>query len=345
MQIDYDAYNQMDVKELEKIVSHAKNILNLREQKVTNAFKNRDLIALKAALELNKDQKIPRNAWDQLQFNDFKFENLDFFNFCTTLPKFKEHDDDPMDALSKTQQAVIGAFSDKRLFDYFIQNPTYAKILKENAKDFAVAKTTSKEIIELLLNHKFLEANQDLLDTVINSGNEMFLEYFFENKTYPFSKEDYKELYDRTWTYLSDSLLDVIKEKYPEHKDISLSDLVGPVKVNHGKDADYERYKKFLKIEQKSFIRTLNTHYFDKNTVAHLIRAFNNLAPAENEKFMAFTDLIISKYPDLICVFKEQQSLVTSGHFKKIYEKIANYADFQVDLERKDGQETNRLKI
>jgi hypothetical protein len=345
MNIDYDAYNQMDVKELEKIVSHAKNILNLREQKVTNAFKNKDLIALKAALKLNADQKIPRNAWEELKFNDFKYEDLEFFNFCTTLPKFKENDDDPFNALSKTQQAVLGAFADKRLFDYFIAIPTYAKILKEYAQDFAVAKITSKEMIELLLSHKLLEANKDLLDTVINSGNDIFLEYFFENKTYPFSKEDYKDLYNRTWTYLSDSLLDFIKEKYPEHKDISLSDLVGPVKVNHGKDADYERYKKFLKIEQKSFIRTLNTHNFDKNTVAHLIRAFNNLAPAENEKFMAFTDLIISNHPDLIPVFKEQKSLVTSGHFKKIYEKVANYADFQIDLERKETQPSNRMKI
>jgi hypothetical protein len=104
MNIDYDAYNQMDVKELEKIVSHAKNILNLREQKVTNAFKNKDLIALKAALKLNADQKIPRNAWEELKFNDFKYEDLEFFNFCTTLPKFKENDDDPFNALSKTQQ-------------------------------------------------------------------------------------------------------------------------------------------------------------------------------------------------------------------------------------------------
>lgn len=345
MQIDYDAYAKMDVKELEKVISHAKNILNLREQKIKNAFTNKDLTALKEALEFNQDQKIPKNAWEELKFNDLKYENLEFFNFCTTLPKFKENDDDPFNALSKTQQAVIRSFSDQRLFNYFIKNPSYAKILKENAQDFAVAKTTSKEMIEVLLSNNFLNPNKELLDTVINSGNETFLEYFFENNTYNFIKEDYKELYNRTWTYLSDNLLDIIKDSYPEHKDISISELVVQVKVNHGKDPDYERYKKLLKIDQAPFIRALNTHTFDKDVVGHLIRAFNNLAPAENEKFMAFTDLIIGKHPDLIPVFKEKQSLVTSRHFKKIYEKVANYADFQVDLDRKEGQTGNRIKI
>lgn len=345
MQIDYDAYTKMDVKELEKIISHAKNILNLREQKITNAFKNKDLVALKEALEFNQEHAIPRKAWEELNFANMKYEHLEFFNFCTTLPKFKENDSDPFNALSATQQAVISSFSDKRLFDYFIKNPAYVEIIKENTQDFAVAKTTSKEMIEALLNHKFLNPNKDLLDTVINSGNETFLEYFLDNNTYNFNEKDYKEIYNRTWTYLSDNLLDRIKEKYPEHKDISISELVGQVSVNHGKDPDYERYKKFLKVDQLPFIRALNTHSFDKEVMGHLIKAFNNLSPKEDEKFMAFTDLIISNYPDLIPVFKEKQSLVTSGHFKKLYEKVANYADFQADLPRNEGESTNRMKI
>jgi hypothetical protein len=345
MQIDYDAYNNMDVKELEKIVAHAKNILNLREQKLTNAFKNKDLTALKEALKFNADQKIPSKAWDSLTFEGMKYEDLEFFNFCIKLPGYKKHDDDPFKHLSKTQHAVISSFSDKRLFKVLVSDTDYMDIIFHLASTYAVKETTPKEIINELIEDKFLITDKNLLDQVINGGKENFLEYFFDNKTYNFTKDDYKELYERTWTYLSDNLLDTIKEKYPEYKHISLSELVKPVDTHHGKDPNYERYKKFIKIEKHAFIRTLNEHHFDESIIPHFIRAFNNLSPAEDEKFLAFVDLIISKHSELIPLFKENKSLATSGHFKKTYEKIANYAEFQGDLPRNEVNNNTRLKL
>lgn len=345
MRIDYDSYNNMDVKELEKVVAHAKNILNLREQKITNSFINKDLVALKAALEFNSEQKIPHKAWEVLDFSKMKYEDLEFFNYCIKLPKYEQHNNDAFQRISKTNQAIISSFSDEKLFKTFMSNDYFINDIHRLAPEYAVEITTPKEIIKELIDNKILNTDSNLLDKVVNSGKENFLEYFFENKVYNLTKDNYKDLYLRTWNYLNDDLLEIIKENYPEHKDIPLSNLIKPVETHFGKDPDYEKYKKFLKIDQNSFIRALNTHHFEKEIIPHLIRAFNNLAPAENEKFMVFTNFIIDNHPEFVSVFKEQKSLAASGHFKKVYEKVLNYADFQIDLVRNDGISNNRLKL
>jgi hypothetical protein len=344
MQIDYDSYTKMDIKELEKVVAHAKNILNLREQKLVNSFKNKDLNALKSALEFNVDKKIPSKAWVELNFENMKYQDLEFFNFCVNLPDYKKKDDDPFKRLSKTEQAVISSFSDEKLFNVFVNDTKYMDMIANLSSIYAVEITTPKKIIKELIDGKFLIVDNKLLNEVINTGRENFLEYFFENKTYNFTKDDYKDLYERTWSYLSDHLLDMIKNNYPEYKEITLSELVQPVETAYGKDPNYERYKKFLKIDKNSFIRALNDHSFDEYVIPHLIRAFNNLSPAEDDKFFSFVDIVIAKHPELIHLFKENKSLVTSGHFKKTYEKVTNYVEFQSDLPRNESN-TNSAKI
>jgi hypothetical protein len=344
MNIDYDAYTNMDQKELEKIAIHVKNVLNLREQKIIAAIERRNLEGLKEGLEHNQDKRLSEKAWQAVSFRDMTEKDIGFFLYVREFPKYKEHDI-VYSSLTKTQEAVYSSFFDKGLFNFFKNNEEFLPMLKELSQ-YAINPKVPKEIIKELFENGLITPEKHIFYKALDGKCQNYLEYFFESNIYNVTNEEYKNLYCIGWNSFNDSLIKTVQKKFPDYKDIKLFDLIQNFTFSgQVKNPFYERYKMFTKIDDTVFIRTLENHPFSTDDINNIVVAFNNLTPSQDAKFPKMVELFVEKFPEYLENLKEAGSLIRSDSFKGVYDKAMNYAELHMHLDKKEDVPNKRVKI
>lgn len=358
MDIDYDFYTTLDKSVLEKIVSHTKNILNLRDAKTLEAIKTRDVSLLNESLKYNKHKILPSVAWNTVQFVDLTYKQLDFFLYCVALPKFQTEEkkqetafnNNLIDVKNRVQQALISSFKDSQLFNYFLSDSQYSESLKDIIKENAINGHTSVEVIDIIFKNNLVNFDKEFLYNMARYRVSNYLYYILDNQVISLDKNDYEKLYTLTWSYIDNEHFEKITQNCSEYKTISLSSLVENTKnfpidefnpffesYRTGEKL-YGLYKKLIKLDDAIFMRTLKNHEVNSLDINTMITILNNLSPKHNEKFKDLALFIAEKKPELLYAIKNPTPAVNNGNFKQYYTSILEYINLEKKLENKPTQ-------
>jgi len=347
MHINYSSYSTLDTEDLKKIIENAQSIIEARDKSLIESIKLKNLNGLIDVLKYNSNKLFSKEVWQELQFNNMTSKDWDFFNFIVKLPQYEEMNKKlrSNNGLNKTQEAIVASFADKKLFDLFMEEPNYKNLIKDLARSHAIENTTSKEVINTLLEHKILLADKDLLNQAISRQKGNFLEYFIENKTFDLHHGHYAQIYEKGWSYLNDKVLDIVKDNYKGYQYNNLKRLLENLSNGFSSKAYYEQYKQFVKLDTPIILRTLKVHEAHVEDVTELIKTFNNLSPTQNNKFMDVAQALVEKKPEFLELFKKSCDLATNKKFKTIYLKVIECLDISSSLEIKEVNNSSKLKI
>lgn len=350
--MNYDDLNNLDQKDLHIIYLKSLEIMSLREQEIINAIKAYDIAALNSALKHNKDKILSSGAWREIYLNMQSLipDKLEFFLFIKSFPEFEEYNSKIGNSFTLIQQAVCKGFFHVELFDFFVRNKEYSSILKNMVNEHAIVDTVPKEVIHKLFQSKILKPTKKLLDKVLNDVCFNYLEYFLDNNIYQFNEEDYTNIYNHIWAENNYAVLEKIKELFPNHSKIPLSNIldsnciISSYSQASDKDFEQKKYVLFVGLNKEIFSRTLKSHKITKAESFKCIKAFNSRKHNIEENFHCLVQTMIEIEPEYYNSLKKVKGIITSKNFLLMYNKAMNYAELNINLEKRECKE-KKLKL
>jgi hypothetical protein len=348
---DSDLAN-MDQKDLEAIHLKSLKIMEAREQEIINAIHTFDINALKDALATNKDKILSPTVWNEIHISMhcLNAENIDMFLFIKNLPQFAAQNSKTSSHTTIIEQAICKSFFDEELFDFFYNHQEFSPMLKKMAETYALVDTVPKEVIHKLFQLKIFKPTKKILATVLEYECFNYLEYFLDNELYKLSKNDYKKIYKNIWKECNSSTLDKLKQKYHEHRELPLSELIGGFFIFLGLYEEYDsntidkKYRQFVNLDKDIFSRTLLTHKMSKIDVIGCIKAFDDIAKFNEDNFHCLIELIVNNFPEYCQILKNTKGSIKSQKLKPLYEQAMDYVDLNLDLD-KHGKQKKKLKV
>jgi hypothetical protein len=344
--MDKDNYKNMDQEELENLQAHLTNILVEREKIIIAALESRNLNDLKDALKDNKKKILSINAWKSISFQKMTEKDLDFFLYVRDLPNYSKYEQGKcISDLTKTEEALTEAMYNKSLFDAFMKHPELSVELKENIEQFAIRDDIPLEIIKQMFKKKLIKPTLEFRDEIIEGHYDNYLLYFLTEGKPPLKQNEFRRVYLNNWKSINNNpILEIVKNKYPEYKNISLDSLLNSLDIISIGGPITTRYRHFLNLNETVFISALENHPFTKTNVIYLLECLDENPIQFNDKFTKFVNLIIEKFPEHIDSLKAGKKVVQSEEFKPIFEKLINFAELNIEIGKK-GITPKKLKM
>jgi len=341
MNFDYSQFDKLPQKELENISLYINKVIEKREHSIIDAVAHRNVEKLKEALSYDNEKKLPKQAWNLLNFYQLEEKDIDFFFYIRKLPTYPQNDTKAYD-LTITQSAVNCSLHNIKIFDRFIVEPELKHAFKAVVAKKALERDIKPIIINKLFEYKLLEPNKKLIKEVIDRQLPNYLKYLLDNHLIEISKDEFKKIYLNSWNRPDKDLLSLIKTTCPEFKDISLNAL-----ITKGETNDYMvklNHQSFVKSDDSVFLETIMTHGIKKNEIKPLIAAFNTVAPDENKKFHKFVEILVTDFPEVAKNLKGYQSFIKPA-LKSDYQKAVNYIELNLSLDEKPHSQPQKMKI
>lgn len=328
--INYKSLSETELKDIKKNIDA---ILTDREERMTKAVKDRNLKELKSILKENIDHDLPTSNWKSLSFHKLNFDDLDFFLYVRKLPGYQIFDDESKDKIhkrSKTRDAIWSGLHDKKLFNYFINNPEFSPLVKEtiNESYLFLQYEIPTEVIHELFQRKMLSPTKDLFDKSLKEQCLNYLECFIKDNLLDISQDVFYQIYVNNWTKMGNDIFKLMDEKYPDYKNIKLSELMH--KSYNGSNYHYQfppqllaKFKHFINCEDDLFCKIIETHKIEQYDIHSMLWALSDASPTQDEKFYKFVCLIADKYPNLVKEIKEYKSPFTQP-FREIFSTVIN---------------------
>lgn len=340
-------YQDMDQEELESLNEHLSNLLNERDAKIIDALTNRDLNALKIALNNNKKKIISRQAWKSVSFKDMSENDLDFFLYVRDLPNYDKYDQGAVITdLSKTEEAMNEAMNNKELFVAFINHPDLSSKLKKYLEHAAISDDIPTEVIEEMFNRELINPTQEFIDECIDHGYDNYVKYFLKGEKYKLNNEEYKKIYLNNWNTTSyNSILETTKVLFPKYKNIPLEEVFDSLDTE-STNPKIIKYINGIKLNQDLLFTMMETHPVKKNDIINMLSTINQRSFYNIEKFENLINFIIKKLPHHIETLSnaKNSNIITSEALQPIFEKLVNFAELNNELKEK-GVTPKKLKL
>ena len=353
MEFDLEKYVNLEKKELEASIKKAeenlislKKILMERDNQSYKAFENYDLDLLKKSLEHNEAKVLDSQIWAILTFRYINENHIDFIKYVMNLPEYKVNNNSNYGPISRTSEAVLKGFTNKKLFDFFIANEQFKKsfdfLLNDEDNNQGINPNVPNEIIKELFDRKMLHPSKELVQCFINKNCFNFLDYLYENKIYAFDKEDYHQIYSSCWKNSNETIYKWVTEEYPEYKNIKLDNLVN--KGLTSKQTDFCRnYKIFLDLSDEVFLNTIRVHPSSQVEVTYIIHTLNS--SNEYNKFHKFVELLVSEKPEMIPYLKSAKKHIKSSLLMTEFGKAMEYIEMKENLSSSNEKTKKKLKL
>lgn len=343
--MELDNYKHMDQADLENLNAHLNTLLMERERKIIEALESSDLNGLKAALQDNKNKILSPKAWAKLSFKEMTEKDLEFFLYVRDLPNYSKYEQgkslaDP----TKTEEALLEAMYNKALFIHFINHPELSIQLKNSIEYLAPSDDIPEDIIKELFDRKLIKPTREFIDDIINCGYDNYISYFLDTGKHKFTQNEYKTIYLNNWSIPNDnSILEKVKNQFPQYKDIPLNKVLEPLHDDYGINKS-SRYKQFLKSDESLFLDILKNHPIAAEDIYYIAEICDEKPEYYSVRLEKFLKLIIEIFPEHMKSLHKAKTLVQSDELKPIFDKLIYFAELNRELKEK-GITPKKLKM
>jgi len=331
------------IVDLEKNLNAAKAELTEKQYLLEKSLNKYDLNGLKTVL--NTQDSLNEYDWDRLNFTSLTAKDIDFFLYIKELPEYEHYNKiKNLTEMTKTQEAIYASLNDKDLFDFFINQPDIMPDLMVVLSDKGINPDVDRKVIIELFEKDLLEFNSvELFNKFIERECFNFITYVIENASESFEAEHYKSFYMSFWTTMPDFFLDLIKDKYPEYKNISLYDLAENFELDQKlKTQQLEKMYSIIKYDENLFIRVLEEHKTTAFDINCLMDAFQEFTPQTDKEFHKFIEVIANKKPEHFSTLKRFNC---NSKFNKTFQKSLEYLDIQLSLNKNNTTQEKKIKL
>jgi hypothetical protein len=219
--IDYKSYLEMDSKDLKKLMEHAENILNVRQQEECDAMMNLDKVALLKTFEQNESRELSDKAWQAFNIYKVTFDTLDFFELIRTLPQYEEKNKQKNP--ESYEQILIGkAFENVDYLNYFLERQEYLPIIikdLQTGKPLKYMSENKSQVVDTLIDRGLLKKPDNEILTQISLWGQPklfmgYLEYALTHHNVTLPQAQAQELFKRNWNHCSSGLLEILWDGY-----------------------------------------------------------------------------------------------------------------------------------
>jgi hypothetical protein len=288
--IDYKHYVNLDTEDLEKLVAHAKNIINLRVQDEVAAVTACDSQALLKTFEQNERRLLSDKAWEALDIDMIPFDKLDFFQLMRTLPQYKKKSEQYLkDNYHTYEEKLAGkSIKDVQYLSYCLDNEEYQPFvmkLIESGEFTSYLKPDDTIIVDTLVQKGLVKPGHDVLEQInqwlqnrtYNTHHFTgYLEYVLSQHDVKLPAQDAQEFFKKNWNQCSYPLKKMLLEQGGDVK-MNLDEAMQTYTISLSTANEMANYKDLVKASTERFAETIGMFELTSNAVSKMMQNLRNI--------------------------------------------------------------------
>lgn len=289
--IDYKNYLDLDTEDLEKLVTHAKNIIHLRVQDEVAAINACDSEALLKTFTHNTRRLLSDKAWKALDMDMISFDKLGFFNLMRSLPQYQKKNEEYLSDHYYTYEQKL---ADKSLYDiqylnYCLDNDEYTPFvmkLIESGDFMQNIKQDNTVIIDTLVkgglvkpdNNILTQINQYLQNRIYNMHHFTgYLEYAITRHHVQLPVNEAQYFFKKYWNTCSFELKTILKKQYCSDINMNLDEAMQTYTISVAPVNEMTNYKDLVKTSSERFTEIINMFELTPNAVSKMMQNLRNI--------------------------------------------------------------------
>jgi hypothetical protein len=362
MMIDYKSYVDMDNKDLEQWVSHAKNILNLRHQDELNAVATYDAQALSKTFEHNHRHMLSEKTWGELDVSDLPLEKMDFFDLIRSLPQYQQKNQQYFKENLATyeEKMVRNSIKNAHYMAYCLDHEDYRPLalkLINKGLPMQYLKVESPEVIDLLVQREIIKPDNNILKQIsqwLEKDNYRlyqytgYLEYAIVNCGVKLEKQDAQDFFNTNWNQCSPNLREILLRDYVDNKNIPLFKAMENYGVGYSGNKIVDNYKDLVKSNNDRFSNVLSIFSVDESDINMMMKPIRNIlnnksGNSSNEK--AVRDNMVTLFQYVHHHMPESESILelycndsAYPRFKNVASRLMLYIKLDQDIPQNDEE-------
>lgn len=358
--IDYKSYVELDNKELEQLVSHAKNILNLRHQDELNAVTSYDADALKDTFENNQRRMLSEKTWKALDVSDLPLEKMAFFDLIRSLPQYaKKNEQYAKDNLATYEEKMVqNVIRNADYMAYCLDNEDYRPLalkLIEKGRPMQSLRMENTAVIDLLVQREIIKPDNNIIKNMVQwlardnyrlyeyTG---YLEYAIVHCGVTLEKEEAQAFFKINWNQCSLNLREILLRDYMDNKEIPLSEAMQNYGVGYSANKAGDNYKDLVKSNNNRFSHVLSMFSVTEDDINLMMKPIRNILNNKNtdgdntvkNNMVALFQYVHQHMPDSQGIFEPWCNDNTYPRFKALASRLMLYIQLDQDIPQNDEE-------
>lgn len=363
--IDYKNYLDLDTEDLEKLVTHAKNIIHLRIQDEVAAINACDSEALLKTFTQNTRRLLSDKAWKALDIDMIPFDKVSFFELVRTLPQYQKKNED---YLKDNYQTYEQKLATKSLYDidylnYCLDSEEYRPFILKMIEDgdfMRYIKQEDTRMIDLLVQKELVKPDNDIF-TQINQWLQTrgynvhhyagYLEYAITRHDVQLPVKEAQMFFKKNWNSCSFELNTILKEQYCSDVKMNLDEAMQTYKISVTSVNEMANYKDLVKTSKERFADIIGMFELTPNTVFKMMQNLRNiLNNKDNDKDGEIKYNMAQLFTHVHHHLPEAQNIITEcasddkyPRFKQLASRMMLYVqlDEEIPMNEMDDDEVN----
>lgn len=361
--IDYKNYLTMNNNDLKKLIEHAQNILDVRQQDEIDAMMNMDKAALLKTFEQNDSRELSHKAWQAFNIYNVTFDTLDFFELLRTLPQYELKNKQKYPE-SYEQRLTDKAFENIDYLNYFLSKEDYRSIIIKQIgtrNPFKYVNPHNYLIVDTLIEKGLLQKpNNEILNQIKQWPNPErytgYLEYALTNHNVVLPKEQAQEFFKQYWANCNTRLVNTLWNEYCSDIKMDLDQGVKSYSTTMYPDKA-EMYANFVSTSKEHFKLGLKIFDVTIDSVSQLMNAMRKSITNDYNLNNRIDQSVVDNMVELFSYVKQNlpeartimESYVQDDRFAQ-FKKIANpmilylQLDQDIPLSNENSQLENSVR-